>query len=60
MGIELYGGYRLSPYVAFELEFEMIPDVDVDLGGSGKIGELEPWVITSSMKMFVLTGRIQP
>lgn len=46
VGIELYGGYRLSPYVAFELEFEMIPDVDVDLGGSGKIGELETWAIT--------------
>lgn len=60
VGIEFYGGYRLSPYVAFELEFEMIPDVDVDLGGSGKIGELETWAITSNMKMFVLTGRIQP
>jgi opacity protein-like surface antigen len=63
-GFSIYAGYRIMPYLAAELEFEMFPDahVDVELPGfdSEKLGEVETWVLMSNAKVFALTGRLQP
>ena len=60
IAFDVYAGYRLHPNFAIEAEFEMIPEVDVDLGGFGTFAELESWTLTGNMKVFVLTGRAQP
>jgi opacity protein-like surface antigen len=59
-GFKLFGGYRATPILAFEVQFEMLPESDVDLDGVGKIGEMEMLAATGNMKVFMWTGRIQP
>jgi opacity protein-like surface antigen len=59
-GFQLLAGYRASPILALEAEFEMLPESDVDFDGFGKIAELEVYTVTANMKMFMWTGRIQP
>jgi opacity protein-like surface antigen len=58
-GFSLVGGYRITPILAFEMEFEMLPKTDFDLGG-GTIGDLSMWALTGNVKVFMWTGRFQP
>ena len=58
-GFSLVGGYRITPILAFELEFEMLPKTDFDVGG-GTIGDLSLWALTGNVKVFMWTGRFQP
>ncbi len=59
-GFGVYGGYRANPVLAFEMQFEMLTEADVDLDGAGKDGELETWTLTGNMKVFLWPERFQP
>jgi opacity protein-like surface antigen len=60
VGFEVYGGYRFHPNFAVEAEFEMLPETDIDASGFGDFAEIESWTLTGNVKVFPLTGRIQP
>lgn len=60
VGFGVYGGYRVHPHFAVEVEFEMLPDVDVGIDGLGDFFEIETWTLTANGKVFLLTGRTQP
>jgi len=70
-GVNLAGGYRLTPRFAVEGEFEWAQgdiDLDIDLEAPGlgeasdslKIGEFSYWLLSANAKVFALTGRFQP
>lgn len=59
-GFNVFAGYRAHAYVSAELEFEMLPEIDIKASGFGKFAEIETWAITGNVKAFPLTGRIQP
>ena len=57
-------GYRCNPHVAVEGEVEWFPDLDTELStrGGGKLEDarIRPLVVTSNVKGYLLTGRVQP
>lgn len=58
VGFEVYGGYRIVPNFALELEFEMLPDTDISAFGTAS--DLLTLDATGNGKVFLLTDRIQP
>jgi len=60
VGFNIYAGYRVNPNFAAEVEFEMLPETDISASGVGTFVEIETWALTSNMKAFFLTGRVQP
>lgn len=59
-GFNVFAGYRVYKYIATEVEFEMLPEVDLKADGFGKFADIEIWTITGNVKALPLTGRIQP
>lgn len=59
-GFDLYAGFRVHPNFAFEGEFEMLPDADVEVSGFGDVADLQTWTLTANSKLFFVTGRVQP
>ena len=70
-GVSLGFGYRLHPNLALEAAFDwMRGDLDLDLTISAPLfgrvsqtvnmGKWELWTVTSDLKLFALTGRLQP
>jgi opacity protein-like surface antigen len=63
------GGYRCHPYVATELQFERLANfkgslMETDIPTNDKVRsfdlKLQPLVVTSNAKGYLLTGRYQP
>lgn len=66
-GFDLAAGYRLTPHVAIEGEFEWAEgDVDLQLSAPGftsqstKLAKYRYWLLTANSKLYALTGRVQP
>ncbi len=60
IGVNLLTGYRTTPNIAIELELEIMPSSDISIDGDVKFGEIETYAVTTNVKFFALTGRIQP
>lgn len=58
LGFEVYGGYRIVPNFALELEFEMLPQTEVEVLGTES--EQRVLDVTGNGKVFLLTERVQP
>lgn len=60
-GFGLYGGYRLSPAVALEGQYQLLTKTDFDLeDGSGSSSEVDLWTFTGNVKIFLWPERFQP
>lgn len=59
MGISGIAGYRFTPNIALEGQFEWLDGFDVAAAGID-IGRLESWTLTGNLKGLLMTGRIQP
>jgi opacity protein-like surface antigen len=57
-GINVRGGYRASPNMAFELTYEWLEGFD-STAGTPEV-ELDTHLITANARLFGLTGRFQP
>jgi len=59
-GFGLYGGYRMSPAIALEGQYQLLTKTDVDLDGSSNSSDLEVWTFTGNIKIFLWPERFQP
>jgi len=64
-GIKSQAGYRCHPRFSAEVEVEWLDDFEGTVFIGGPVGEkvsvdLEPLVVTTSLKGYLLTGRYQP
>ena len=59
-GFKVYGGYRISPAFAIEIEYEMLANADIEVNGVKGIAEIETWIATANAKIFWMHDRIQP
>jgi opacity protein-like surface antigen len=59
-GFNIYAGYRLSPILALEVQYEWLDKTDAHLDGTGDVGELELWSASGNLKIFFWTERFQP
>jgi hypothetical protein len=48
-GVAFGGGYRVTPWLAAELEFDLLAGSDVEVGGSD-VGDAQYWAITANVK----------
>ena len=59
MGITTRLGYRFTPNIALEGQFEWVDGFDITVAGVD-VGRLESWSLTGNLKGLLMTGRIQP
>ena len=70
-GVNVAGGYRISPHIAVEAEFEWArANVDLDIkleapgfedaSDSSKVAEYSYWLLSANVKFYALTKRFQP
>jgi opacity protein-like surface antigen len=59
-GFNLYGGYRLTPVLAIEVQYEWLDKTDLHVDGTGDVGNLEIWSASANLKVFFWTERFQP
>lgn len=59
LGFDVYVGYRAHKYLAAELEFEMIPDVDFDVR-DGTLVEARTMAGTANLRAILPIGPIEP
>ncbi len=59
-GFKLYGGYRVNPAIALEVELEMLMDSDIEANGLNNAAEVNSWIATANAKIFWMHDRIQP
>ena len=57
MGLAMRLGYRMTPNIAFEGQFEWIDGFDITDDPGHR---LESWSLTGNLKGLLMTGRIQP
>jgi hypothetical protein len=66
LGVNGQVGYRFHPHFSAEFQFEWLAGFDGDASestlapGSFADVSIEPWVLTGSLKGYLLTGRYQP
>jgi opacity protein-like surface antigen len=59
-GVKVYGGYRINPAFALEIDVEWLAKSDIDTNGINGAAEIESWVATANAKIFWMHDRIQP
>ena len=59
-GFKTYFGARFHPHLSAEIQLEMIRKAKISIDGGGDIAELDTWALTTNLKAFLLTGRLQP
>jgi opacity protein-like surface antigen len=59
-GVKVYGGYRINPAFALEIDVEWLAKSDIDTNGINGAAEIESWVATANTKIFWMHDRIQP
>jgi opacity protein-like surface antigen len=59
VGGDVQMGYRLHPHFAVQAHLTILPNAEIELNGL-ELLEIDALVVTGDLKVFALTGRLQP